>query len=241
MPNNIHLLGILTFLYAASPNAQSQGSFQNLGFESATLVSAGLPDPAVVQFDSAFPGWTGLIGTNQTSLAYYNEGSLDSSRIAMIDAAWSASPSSVGIAGPINGKFSALLFAGVVGSATNPQDTFLSQTALVPSSVKSLLFKAYFSGGSLGVSLAGQPLAYVQLETAANYTLFAADIQQWAGQIAELEFTLFTQRPHQFTAYAFLDSIEFSDMAIPEPSSFGLVGLGAFVLGWRLLGNGADK
>src|SRR5437868_15112135 len=154
MRNVIHILHIIPFLYAASPNAQSQGTFQNLDFESATLVSAGFPDPAVVQFGSAFPGWTGRIGTNQTSVAYYNQGSLDSSQISIIDPAWSASPSSIGIAGPIDGNFSALLFAGVAGIFGNPQDTFLSQTALVPTTVQYLLFKASFSGGNLGVSLA---------------------------------------------------------------------------------------
>lgn len=219
-------------------SAQSQGTFQNLGFESAVLVSAGFPDPATVQSGPAFPGWTARIGTNEASLAFYNEGALDSTRLTIIDSAWSASPSSYGIAGPIEGNFTALLQAGVVGDITNPQDISLSQSGFVPSDAKSLLFKAFLSGASanvLGVTLGGQPVAYFPLATGTNYTLFAADIHQWAGQAAELDFTVFAQRPHQYNEYAFLDSIGFSASAIPEPSVVALFCLGALGVGLRIL------
>src|SRR5438552_1014460 len=118
MRKTIYTLVIL-FLFHVSSIAQAQGAFQNLDFESAMLVSAGFPDPAVVQFGSAFPGWTGLIGTNETSVAYYNEGALDSSRLSIIDSSWSVSHSLIGILAPIEGNFTALLLAGVDGNA-NP-------------------------------------------------------------------------------------------------------------------------
>jgi len=222
----------LLILLAAS-STLAQGTFQNLDFESATLISAGFPGSEVMQFGPAFPGWTGLIGTNPTSVAYYNVGALDASRISIIDSGWSTAVGSVGISGPIDGQFSALLFAGVAGIAGTPQDTFLSQTGLIPTTAKSLMFKASGQWITLDVTLGGQSLSYVALQTTPNYTLYAANIEQWAGQTAELEFTLFTQRPHNYALYAFLDSIEFSPVAIPEPGFLTLSALGILLLTWR--------
>jgi len=87
----------LLILLAASSGLAQGPTFQNLDFESATIVSAGFPDPAVVQFDPAFPGWVGRIGSNNVSVAYYDERALDSSQITLIDSAWSSSRSSIGI------------------------------------------------------------------------------------------------------------------------------------------------
>ena len=67
------------------------------------------------------------------------------------------------------------------------------------------------------MTLGGQQLALTALASETNYTLFGADIRSWAGQPAELDFTILTDRPHAVNHYAFLDSIEFSDLAIPEP------------------------
>jgi hypothetical protein len=73
------------------------------------------------------------------------------------------------------------------------------------------------------------------LATGNNYTLFGADIQSWQGLSAELSFTMIAERPHVDNLYVFLDSIQFSDQPVPEPSTFCLLGLGALLLGWRFL------
>src|SRR6185436_6050021 len=51
----ITTVGIVALCAALS--AYPQGTFQNLGFEAATIMSTS--DPNYVQFAPAFPGWTG--------------------------------------------------------------------------------------------------------------------------------------------------------------------------------------
>ena len=85
------------------------------------------------------------------------------------------------------------------------------------------------------MTLGGQALSLIPLGAGANYTLYGANISGWAGQTAELDFTVHAY-PGQFAAdYLFLDSIQFSNQAVPEPGVSGLCALGAVLLGWRFL------
>src|SRR4051812_47030667 len=63
----------------------SQGTvqFQNLNFESATIVPI---SGSVVQFGPAFPGWVGYIASNSVSGTLYNNLGIGSSQIALLDA-----------------------------------------------------------------------------------------------------------------------------------------------------------
>jgi|ERR1044071_2145366 hypothetical protein len=222
------------FLLLFVTSAFAQGTFQNLDFESAVIVPANLP---FVQFGPAFPGWTGYIGTNQSSsgVALYDATSLDTSTIGIMDTGW---PSLLGVAGPFEGNFAAVLQAGVVGSISNPQDVALSQTGVVPQSAQSLRFAAHFSptgSQDLRVSLGGQQLSLVALGTANGYTLYGADVGIWAGQSEELSFTVVAQRPYSIIFSTVLDSIEFSSAAIPEPGVLALCAFGGMLLIWRFL------
>ena len=226
------------FLLLAACSALAQSNFQNLDFESGTPVP--IPgDPYQVLFSPAFPGWAGYVGTNLQTAAPYNSTFLDSSGVSIIDSGWSATPppGSFGISGPIEGHFTAILQAGVVGDITNPQDTSFSQIGLVPPNAKTLLFKAFFPGAgpNLAISLGGQALSYSLVSSGTDYGEYGADIHAWAGQTVELTLTVFAQRPHQFDEYAFLDSIEFSPVAIPEPNILTLFALGSMLLTWRFL------
>jgi hypothetical protein len=73
----------------------------------------------------------------------------------------------------------------------------------------------------------------VPLANGANYTLYGANISSWAGQTAQLSFTVFAQSPYQNNEYLYLDAIQFSTQSIPEPSAFALAALGALFLGFR--------
>jgi len=209
--------------------AWAQGTFQNLGFESATLVP--IPGDAYgkVQFAPAFPGWTGSVGGVQQSAALYNNFFLDTSGNGIMD---SGGPF---LGGVIQGNYTALIQAGFGPGTFTPADTTLSQTGLVPSAAQSLLFRANLdpSYATFGVTLGGLPLSLFPLGGGTNYTLYGADIRALAGQTAELDFTVFAQRPHMDNYTLFLDSIQFSGTAIPEPGVLGLSALGAMLLGWR--------
>ncbi|SRR5258708_1817722 len=205
---------------------QAQGTFQNLGFESATLVPIPGDPYARVQFAAALPGWTCSIGGVQQTAALYDNFFLDSSGVGVIDQGWSYP-----FGGVIQGNYTAMLQAGWALGTFNPADTTLSQTGAVPGNAQSLQFRVSLdpSSAAFGVSLGGQSLTIVPLGTGVNYTLYGADIHSWAGQNAELDFTVFAQRPHVDNYTVFLDSIQFSNQSVPEPSVFRLSILGALL------------
>src|SRR5436190_3459768 len=77
-------LAQLISLCCVVATSSGQGTFQNLDFESATIVPILGSDPPAVQFGPAFPGWTGYAGS-AASGALYNRIFLDSSGFSMID------------------------------------------------------------------------------------------------------------------------------------------------------------
>src|SRR6266581_6845823 len=91
--------------------ARAQGTLQNLGFESATLVPISGNSSSPVQFAPAFPGWTGSVGGVQLSGALYNNFFLDSSGISIVAQGW-ANPLA-GASGTIEGNNTAILHAGL--------------------------------------------------------------------------------------------------------------------------------
>lgn len=231
-----HYLSVFCFaLLCTEFSAPAQGNFQNLGFESATIVPPS--GSQFVDFGQAFPGWTGYVGGVQDSVAVYNTLAGDTAGISIIDRGFSNPESLPG--GLIQGNYTAVLMSGISG-VNQPSDTTLAQTGLVPVGTESLRFKAQLDfigiSGSFGVTLGGQTLSLVPVAVGVNYTLYAADVQAWAGQTAELDFTSFAQRPHIGDTYLYLDSIQFSTLPAPEPGVFGLSALGALVLVWRVLG-----
>ena len=209
-------------------------AFQDLDFESATLVPVSGPSLATVEFDPAFPGWNGFAGTNQLDTALYDRTFLDSTGISIID----TNPLPPGVFGSlIDGNYTAVLQAGVYNGFT-PTDVSLSQTGLVPSGTKSLSFLATPSSlavSNFAVSLGGTNLNLISIPvTNENYTLYEADVSAFAGLVEELQFTLFAQDPHVSNRYLSLDDIMFSPDAIPEPSTVDLVMVGVAALGlWR--------
>jgi hypothetical protein len=213
----------------ATPLRRS-GSFQNLGFESATFVPTGGPNG--VQFSPAFPGWFGYVGGVRQTMALSNSVYLDTSGIGIVDRG-GGNPFG-GPSGLIDGNHTAVLMAGVVSGVNDPEDTTLSQTSLVPVTAQSLWFKAQIVGpSSLQVTLGGERLSLGIMGIGTNYILYAADIRALAGQTAELDFTAIAQRPHVTDNYVFLDAIQFSDQAIPEPGVVGLLALGVLLVAGR--------
>jgi len=222
-------LGVMCAVHSA----EAQGTFQNLNFESATLAPIS-SDPPFVQFAPAFPGWTGYVGTNQAPAALYNYAFLDTSAIGIIDRNWTDPFHSTG-GSLIEGRYTALLQAGVYVGTFTPADITLSQTAIVPASAQSLRFKLFRSPPLIpfGLRLGGQSPLLVPLASGTNYTIWGADVRSWAGQLAQLDIIAFASRPHTTQNYLFLDSIEFSDVAIPEPRVWALVLCGAALFGLR--------
>lgn len=224
-----------TLVVAAECVTCGQGTFQNLGFESASIVPIPGDPYGRVQFSPAFPGWTGYVGPAQATAALYNSYFLGTSAISILNNGW---PYPFG--GVIEGNYTVLLQAGVIEDPNpSPADTTLLQTAIVPNTAQSLRFRAQQPGSlspaiSLEVTLGGEQLLLTPLGSGANYTLYGADIHMFASRTAELSFTV-PSPPDRDITYVFLDSIQFSDQPVPEPGIFGLCALGVVMLGWRAL------
>ncbi|HLX95548.1 MAG TPA: PEP-CTERM sorting domain-containing protein [Verrucomicrobiae bacterium] len=227
-------IGWLVVVSLTLSRTTSGQDFQDLDFESATLVPVPGNAYGSIQFASAFPGWTqtivgGLLGTN----ALYNNLFLDSAGIGIFDQNSSFLSSDV-----IEGNYTAILESGLGYTQTGlvPSDVILSQTGLVPFWTKSLQFKAnnwFDSSGAFAVMLGGQTLSLTVLGSGPNYTLYGAEVSQWANQTAQLSFTVFGETPHVNNEIFFLDDIQFSPSSVPEPNTLCLIALGALLFGLR--------
>src|SRR5438093_3103680 len=131
---------------------RAQGDFQNLGFESATLVA--IPNDRYGQFyaDAALPGWVGSVGTNSLVGVLHNSRFLAVSGGSILDSSY---------ASPLQGNFSVFLDAGVYPDIQSvPADVSLSQIGIVPMDARSLQFLARsLRPGSFAVSVGGVNLS----------------------------------------------------------------------------------
>lgn len=206
-------------LYLSCASGLRAQPFQDLDFESATLVPISGDPYNRVYFSLALPGWSGYSGANQLSAALYDNMFLDSTGIGIFD----TNAIFVPLGGTlIDGEYTAFLEAGS-GNA----DASLSQTGLVPIGTKSLSFIAV-TNGPFAVSLGGTTLNLTSSPVAGhNYRLYQADVSAFAGQTNELVFTVFAENPYNNRLRSMLlDDIQFSPDVIPEPSSLSLLAIG---------------
>jgi hypothetical protein len=205
----------------------ASNAFTDLDFESAALVPIPGDPYSRVYFGPALPGWSGFAGTNQLNAVLYDNTFLESAGVAVVDTNFPNNPGLV-----IQGDFTVLLQAGnLLGvDPLTPVNVSLSQTGLVPPTTRSLSFLAG-SNGSFTVSLGGTDLNLISFPVAnENYDLYVADVSAFAGQTAELTFTVLAHNPSVHSINLYLDDIQFSSDPIPEPSGLtlllvGIVGL----------------
>jgi hypothetical protein len=214
---------MLSLLFAV-PSSNGQGSFQNLGFESGTVVP--IPDDPYnrVYFDEAFPGWRGYVGGIQETAALHNAIFLCCSAVTL-----QGGESRPQLA--IEGTYSVFLQAAARLGTQQPADTSIAQIGLIPGDAQSILFRSQLFGeGPFELSLSGQRVPLVTMEITPNYHLLGADISAWAGQQSELRFTAVAATDGRLVEWV-LDSIQFSATPVPEPSTLALFSV-ATVMGW---------
>ena len=213
---------LLILLFLAFVQSGYTQGFVNLDFENATIV----PDPSspyypyAVYASDAIPGWmaTGLLGPEDVA---YNNAALGSPNVSIFSTN-GPNPQTV-----IDGAFSIYLQGG---SGEPPTGASISQTAIVPMSAESILFKALNNGASAGtllVSLGGQNISFFPISTESNYTLYGGNISSvLAGQSEQL---IFSTLGGTYNNNWEIDDIQFSPSSVPEPSVFGLFAFGRFV------------
>jgi hypothetical protein len=190
--------------------------FLNLNFEQSTIISS---RPTGGGFNSGMakvPDWTSYNGWGSinypggTEMVYNNQ-PLDDPGTSL-----------EGVDYPepaIQGAYSVFLLGGsMYYQGTNGAS--IGQTGQIPLGTHSI---TYWGAGwnSLRITFNGQVLAFTILASTANYAVFGADISAYAGQTGELLFYAPT-----VTGGGFVDNIQFSSSAIPEPNSLALLGLG---------------
>lgn len=199
----------------------AQGTFQNMGFESPSFVSAGTYPPEAMQWGPAMPNWTGYYGNTACSTILYNNETLGGPGISIFNASYSRQP--------LFGNYSVMLIGGWNWAANAPYDASIAQTAVVPSSALSLRFAANSFGGPVSVSLGGTPLSVMVLGTYANYTTYGASTVGLGGQNLELRITCPGSPSDN---HLLLDNVTFSTSAVPEPAGWWVMGLGGGVIFW---------
>jgi hypothetical protein len=221
----------VTISFSFSLNVIAQ-TFVNLDFESAQL--SGLVPQTYVPFENALPGWHGYViasgGEMQVlTQAFYTAQSpfiADSPQISIQTT--NAPFLSSGLV-PIQGLCSVFLDGIFFPHSSLGPEAAIGQIGKIPNDAQSLIFLGVFAGK---VFFAGQPLSYSVLETSTNYYTFAADISQFAGQTGELLFeTTHTPPPG---VWATLDNIQFSPLAVPEPSVLTLLNFSLLVFYGRM-------
>jgi hypothetical protein len=226
------LIAILSLAYPHL--AFTQGTFENLDFESANLSSEPPQQfPSLVPIDAALPGWTVYLGPVQQTEVNYNYTTIGTANVAVLGATWSSTDPGV-----IDGNYSVLLQSGGVPNTSLLGNASIEQTGTIPANAESIEFKAWGapSPSDIGVSFAGNSLTPLLLYSGPTFNTYGVNISPYSGQTGSLEFSaLFTS---QNATLVDLDDISFSPTAIvPEPTPLALAGIGTVLFAlYRRLG-----
>jgi hypothetical protein len=197
--------------------------FVNLDFESAT-VPQNQPNGIVNESD-ALPGWAAdVFPFNHQSTVGFN-----SAMGGILPLYSNISLLGTNSGYVIDGTYSVMLEDVGPGVTTSVS---IDQTGVIPVGSQSIWFKAQPGFGSLIVNLGNQNIPVYAESQGPNYTLYAGDVSAFAGQTVKLAFSVL--QSSQANTWM-LDSVEFSPSPVPEPSIFGLLGIGIAFFIWHFI------
>ncbi len=223
----------------------------NLGFDNPEFppeIPPRIPGPP---FESSFgewvrPGWS----SRPQSAVGYNYSQQFSGYASIVDSEFRDQHFGSNVRVPVVGEFSLMVWPlsrPVTGGVLEPYR--LTQSGQIPSDAESLRF--LYQGNDLRVYVGGIERAMHALPEILTgdpevplFQYFAIDVSPFAGQTVELKFEFrsfgyddlgpFPKIPGEPNAQSHvLDDISFSPLpAVPEPSTWALLGLGAAALAW---------
>jgi hypothetical protein len=205
----------------ATQRVHPQGAFVNLDFEQAIAPLDGHQAPIA----RALPGWTGYVGGGLASMVWYDDRPIDAAGISLVDRLAPQQPLQ-----PLEGDYSAWLM-GSTSLWPQQQAAAIAQIGQIPADSKSIRF--LFSTAYLPeVTFAGQSIPLVELDANTSYITLGGDVSLFAGDTGELRFTVLPGH-----GGGLFDNIQFSPVAIPEPTTLVLSLLGVLIVGWRAKGS----
>ena len=212
----------VAFLCMLSAHGQA---FTNLNFEQAKPVPIiGNPNyPYAVTVASALPAWTVTEAGIEPTIILENDPSLGATAVML------SGPGYYPGFGPIDGNYSAVLQGIAPGTTAS-----ISQTGLIPIGTQTLFFDAEpafgIPFGQLELLIGTQVVPFAIVATEPNYTLYGANISQWAGLTEQLTFSA----PGGSDNNWILDDISFSTNSFaPEPGIVVLSAIGGLLFGAR--------
>jgi hypothetical protein len=224
---------VASFLLSAV-RSKSQG-FVNLDFGSANLLGYS-PGSINVPISAALPGWNAYFindaNTQQLTQVTYDTITAGGNEISVVDTAGVS-----GAPAPLQGTYGAV----VVGTDLNWNITgMISQTGVVPVGTSSITMDVatYYTFATFEVVLGGQLLNMIPLENFPEYTVYGANISEFAGNLETLQLLAPPSGGPNAVEY---DNIQFSPSPVPEPSSFSLFALGTWFVAWRHWPNSYPK
>jgi hypothetical protein len=205
------LVTVVLVLYPSKLCAQE---FRNLDFDDGVIVH---PEGGAfyATVSEALPGWSAFRDDGQPmSSIFYNSLALSFASVSIHD---SMSP----IFPPIEGRFSIYLSGGF---SLGPFGVAVSQIGTIPFDSKAIIYKGRGTE-RIDLSFNGETLPTINLLSTTEYSYLGADISAFAGMTGDLRFQA---RP--LIGYGEIDSIFFSPVAVPEPSTYALGICGVFLL-----------
>ena len=195
--------------------------FINLNFEQAKIIIN--PD-STISTSNAAPGWTAYYSGTPMTEVLYNTTTLGAAAVSI--------QGTNGSYPAIQGKYFILLQGEGVNFGNNSfitNSASIGQTGQIPFTAQSLVFwgqSSSIGGPNTGIQITfnNQQVLFNTLNSTANYNIYGADISVYAGQIGELLFTA------PYNTVGFIDNIQFSSTAVPEPSKLALFGLAVTAL-----------
>ena len=206
---------LLTVGFTAA--AWGQGSFRNLDFESARVVTND-PTFGVLDWNLAAPGWNHSNGSD-LGIVYYRQEHFGFTGYYMLyDSLSPVYAPGTQLAGRYSLGFSN---GHATGNPESPwQENYLGQSGEIASDVRSFRLLAH---GSFEVLVGGVSIPMQSL----GGNLYGGDISAFAGQTTEFRILNTSRTLHTPVV---VDNIAFSPMPVPEPSVVVIFGFG--VLAW---------